>query len=85
MTGLLSLAQTAIGCGVGLLVADKIRSSKRQTTAIAMISVALASAVPAIVGYVSSHVNAPESKRGMRKRLRSIREDSGMHDEAETF
>lgn len=85
MTGLLTLAHTAIGCGVGLLIADKIRSTRRQTTAIAMISVALASAVPVVVSYVTSHLNAPESKRGVRKRLRSIREDSGLHDEAHVF
>ncbi|HEY5893440.1 MAG TPA: hypothetical protein VIT91_09435 [Chthoniobacterales bacterium] len=85
MTGLLSLAHTAIGCGVGLLVADKINSNKRQATAIALISVALASAVPVVVNYVTCHLNAPESHRGVKKRLRSIREDSGLHDEAHVF
>jgi hypothetical protein len=76
MSGLFSLAQTAIGCGIGLLLADKLRQRK-QSTAITLFSVAIASAVPVIATYVASRVNAPESNRGMRNRLRSIREDGG--------
>ena len=82
MSGLFSLAQTAIGCGVGLLIADKLRKRK-QTTAITLFSVALASVVPVIATYIVSRVNDPESKRGMRNRLRSIREDSGWNEEAD--
>lgn len=82
MAGLFSLAQTAIGCGVGLLIADKLRKRK-QTTAITLFSVALASVVPVIATYIVSRVNDPESKRGMRNRLRSIREDSGWNEEAD--
>lgn len=83
MSGLFSLAQTAIGCGVGLLIADKLRK-KKLTTAITLFSVALASAVPVVTTYIVSRVNAPNSKRGMRKRLRSIREDSGWDNDADT-
>ncbi len=76
MSGLFSLAQTAVGCGVGLLLADKLRKQK-QTTAITLFSVALASAVPVLASYIASRVNAPTTKRGVRNRLRSIREDRG--------
>ncbi len=82
MAGLFSLAQTAIGCGVGLLIADKLRK-KKQTTAITLFSVAVASVVPVIVTYVVSRTHGPESNRGMRKRLRSIREDSGWDEETD--
>ena len=82
MTGLFSVAQTAIGCGVGLLIADKLRQ-KKQTTAITLFSIAVASAIPVVVTYVVSKLNAPESKRGMRKRLRTIREDGGWDEEAQ--
>ncbi len=82
MSGLFSLAQTAIGCGVGLLIADKLRK-KKQTTAITLFSIAIASAIPVVVTYVVSQVNAPESNRGMRKRLRTIREDGGWDEEAQ--
>ena len=82
MSGLFSLAQTAIGCGVGLLIADKLRKRK-QTTAITLFSVALASVVPVIATYIVSRVNDPESKRGVRNRLRSIRENSGWNEEAD--
>lgn len=80
MSGLFSLAQAAIGCGVGLLIADKLKKNK-QTTVITLFSVALASVVPVVATYIASQVNAPESKRSVRKRLRSIREDSGWDDE----
>jgi len=82
MAGLFSLAQAAIGCGVGLLIADKLKKNK-QTTVITLFSVALASVVPVVATYIASQVNAPESKRGVRKRLRSIREDSGWDEEAD--
>ena len=81
MSGLFSLAQTAIGCGIGLLIADKL-PRRKQLTAITLFSIAVASAVPVIATYVASQVNAPNSNRGMRKRLRSIREDGGWDNEA---
>lgn len=81
MSGLFSLAQTAVGCGIGLLIADKLRQRK-QTTAITLFSIALASSIPVITTYILSHVNAPGSNRSMRKRLRTIREDGGWDNEA---
>ena len=77
MEGLLSLARTAFGLGVGMLIAEKVRHPFRQPTAIALVSVGALAAVPFLVKLAMERINRPESDRGSRNRLRSIRDDSG--------
>jgi hypothetical protein len=77
LDGLLTLARTAVGLGIGMLVADKIRRPIRQATAIALVSVGALAAVPLVVRAAMERINRPESERGSRNRLRSIRGDSG--------
>jgi hypothetical protein len=77
LDGLLSLARTAFGLGIGMLVADKVRRPFRQATAIALVSVGALAAVPLLVKVAMERINRPESERGSRNRLRSIRDDSG--------
>ena len=83
--GLLTISQTAIGCGIGILLADKISENKRNTAAVAMLLLAIATTAPAIVGVVADLINGPRSRLGMKRRLRSIREDSGLHAEEEVL
>jgi ABC-type molybdate transport system permease subunit len=82
---LLTIAQTAIGCGIGILFADKISENKRNTAAVAMLLLAIATTAPALVGVVADLINGPRTKLGMKRRLRSIREDSGLHAEEEVL
>lgn len=82
-TSLLAITQTAVGCGIGLLIAGKLGRPAQKTTATTMISVGALLALPVLVGAVIRAVNRPESARGMRRRLDSIRGDSGFPDEAE--
>jgi hypothetical protein len=82
---LLTISQAAIGCGMGILIADKISKNKRNATAMAMLALATAMTVPALVGVVADLINGPQSRRGVRRRLRSIREDSGLHHEEEVL
>jgi len=82
-TSLLAITQTAVGCGIGLLIAGKLGRPAQKTTATTMISVGALLALPALVGMVTRVMNRPESERGMRRRLESIRQDSGFPDEAE--
>jgi hypothetical protein len=84
-TSLLAVTQTAVGCGIGLLIAGKLGRPAQKTTATTMISVGALLALPALVGMIVRTVNRPESARGMRRRLDSIRQDSGFPDEAEIF
>jgi hypothetical protein len=48
-----------------------------------MLLLAIATTAPALVGVIAELINGPRSKLGMRRRLRSIREDSGLHAEEE--
>jgi hypothetical protein len=77
LDGLLSLARTAFGLGIGMLIADKVRHPFRQATAIALVSVGALATVPLLVKVAMERINRPESERGSRNRLRSIRDDSG--------
>jgi F0F1-type ATP synthase assembly protein I len=76
LDSLLVLTRTAFGLGIGMLVADKIKHPVRQATAIALISLGVLAAVPSVVKAAMERINRPESERGSRNRLRSIRGDN---------
>ena len=82
---LLTISQAAIGCGIGILLADKISENKRNSAAIAMLALATATTVPTVVGILADLINGPQSRLGVRRRLRSIREDSGLHQQEEVL
>ncbi|CAN5452517.1 hypothetical protein BH18VER1_BH18VER1_06380 [soil metagenome] len=82
---LLVLTRTAFGLGIGMLVADKINRPVRQATAIALMAVGGLAAVPLLVKVAMERINRPESERGSRNRLRSIRGDSGYHDDNDAY
>jgi hypothetical protein len=77
VTPLLVLTRTAIGLGLGILIADKIKPSLRQATAISLLTVGALAAAPWLVRITIGQINRPESEWGSRARLRSIRGDSG--------
>jgi hypothetical protein len=77
LDGLLVLTRTAVGLGIGMLMADKIKRPVRQAAAIALVSVGALAAVPFLVKVALERINRPESDRGSRARLHSIRGDSG--------
>lgn len=85
LDGLLSLARTAFGLGIGMLIADKVRHPFRQATAVALVSVGVLAAVPLLVKVAMERINRPESERGSRNRLRSIRDDSGYRSDTDAF
>ena len=85
LDGLMVLARTAFGLGIGMLVADKVRRPFRQATAIALVSVGALAAVPLLVKVALERINRPDSERGSRNRLRSIRDDSGYPTETDVY
>ncbi len=85
LDGLLVLTRTAFGLGLGMLVADRIRRPVRQATGIALVSVGALAAVPFLVKIALERINRPESERGSRNRLRSIRGDSGYPSENDVY
>jgi len=74
---LLILTRTAIGLGLGILIADKIRPPVRQAAAITLLAIGALAAAPWLVKITIGQINRPESEWGSRARLRSIRGDSG--------
>lgn len=85
LDGLFLLTRGALGLGIGMLVADKIKRPVRQATGIALVSVGALAAVPLLVRAAMDRINRPESERGSRNRLRSIRGDSGYQDENDAY
>jgi ABC-type molybdate transport system permease subunit len=83
VAALLTVSQAAIGCGIGILLADKFTEGKRNAAAVAMLCLAILTTAPAIVGAVADLVSGPQSKLGVRRRLRSIREGAGLETEEE--
>ena len=74
---LLVLTRTAIGLGLGMLVAEKMKPQLRQATAIALLAIGALAAAPWLVKIAIGQINRPESEWGSRARLRSIRGASG--------
>ncbi len=84
-TGLVAITQATLGCGVGLLVAAHMRPTARRTAAVTMLTVGLISTLPIAYQLFAQCVNRPDSRRLMKRRLESIRDDSGLPDDAEIF
>jgi hypothetical protein len=61
---LLTISQAAIGCGIGILLADKVTENKRNTAAIGMLCMAIASTAPALVGVVLDLINGHNQNLG---------------------
>jgi hypothetical protein len=79
----LIVTQTAVGCALGLLLAGKIGRPAQKTTAATLLGVGALLALPALIDVVSDAINGPGSERGERRRLDSIRTDSGLTDDAD--
>lgn len=84
LDGLLILTRAAFGLGIGMLVAEKIKRPMRHAAAITLVSLGALAAVPLLVKVALERINRPESDRGSRKRLRSIR-DQGYGSEMEFY
>jgi hypothetical protein len=80
-TSLLAVTQTAVGCGIGLLIAGKLRRPTQKVTAASLFSIGFLLALPVVVQVAVRTWNAPSSARGVRRSLDSIRGDSGVMDE----
>ncbi len=82
---LLILTRTAIGLGLGILIADKIRPPVRQAAAVTLLAIGALAAAPWLVKITIGQINRPESEWGSRARLRSIRGDSGYSSDNDIY
>jgi hypothetical protein len=79
------VTRTAIGLGLGILMADKIKPPLRQAAAIALVAIGALAAAPWLVKITVGQINRPESEWGSRARLRSIRGDSGYSSDNDIY
>lgn len=84
-SSLLAVTQTAVGCGLGLLLGGKMSRSAQKTTAFTVLGIGALLALPSIVEAVTNIISGPGTERGTRRRLDSIRHDSGLPDDAEIY
>ncbi|PYL70301.1 MAG: hypothetical protein DMF28_00095 [Verrucomicrobia bacterium] len=82
---LLVVTRTAIGLGLGILMADKIKPPLRQAAAIALVAIGALAAAPWLVKITLGQINRPESEWGSRARLRSIRGDPGYSSDNDIY
>jgi hypothetical protein len=82
--GILTVTRTAIGLGIGMLLADRIKRPARNVAAIALVSIGAIAAAPFFVKLALEQVGR-RTDWGSRARLRSIRSDSGYRSEADAF
>ena len=82
---LLVLTRTAFGLGLGMLMADKIKRPIRRAAAVTLLSVGTLAALPFFLKLALEQLNRPESERGSRARLQSIRGDSGFRSETNIY
>ncbi len=80
---LATITQTALSCGVGILLASKLQRNAQRNTALAMLSVGALATLPLVFEIVSRRWLGPTTERGMRRKLDSIRQDSGWSEDAE--
>jgi hypothetical protein len=83
VTGISAISQVAVGLGVGLLIAEKLETTARQRTAIVLIGAGVAAVIPFVAGIYDRVSHRVESRRGMQRRLDSLREDVGFPNEDE--
>jgi len=82
---LLSVSQATIACAFGILLGSRLDKKNQATVALGLMVVAVATFVPAIGAVIVDLINGPRSKLGVRRRLRSIREGSGLHEEEQLY
>jgi len=85
VTSLVTVTQTAVGCGIGLLLARRLGRVAQRNTALALFAVGAVSVAPLILDLISRRRNRPGSERVMRRRLESIRHDAGISEDVEIF
>lgn len=67
-------APTLLGAAAGLILGEMMHPSARKGIAIGLAALGVAAVVPIAVGGIVRKVNGPETARGVRRRLRGIRD-----------
>ena len=84
-TIVIAIIQTGVGCAFGLILGGRMPRPARKATAASLFSVGALLAIPGLLGVIFRAWNRPESARGARRRLDTIRADSGLPEEADVY
>lgn len=76
------VAPALLGTAAGLLLGEMMHRGARRGLAFGLLALGVAALTPFTVGEIKQRINAPGTKRGAQRRLRSIREAGavGMDD-----
>jgi len=84
-TSVAAAAEMAVGVGAGLLVADQLGKNARQRLGIVVLLAGLAATVPLLIGAgVRVNRELGEGRR-TRRRLETIRHDSGFPEDGDFY
>lgn len=67
-------APALLGTAAGLLLGELMHRGARRGIAFGLLALGIAAITPYTVGEIKQRINSPATKRGARRRLRSIRE-----------
>lgn len=73
-------APTVLGVAAGILLGDMMHRGARRPVAFSLACLGMAALTPTVVGAVKNKVSGPQTARGSRRTLDSIR-NAGMLDE----
>lgn len=78
VSGTIAVTQAAAGCGLGLLLADKMSKKARRRTSAMLLTAGVMIAVPVVASFVMRLRNRPHSRSHAQRQLESIREGEGL-------
>ncbi len=67
-------APALLGTAAGLILGEVMHANARRGVAIGLAALGVAALMPLAVGGLINKVNGPESRRGVQRRLRGIRD-----------
>lgn len=76
----LAIAPAAVGCGVGLLLADRMNSTRRHGLASSLFSLGALATLPLVIDYVNRTLDHPRFERGSQRRIERIRDSGAFPD-----
>jgi len=77
VSGTIAITQAAAGCGLGLLLADKMSKKARRRTSAMLLTAGVMIAVPVVASFAMRLRNRPNSRRRAQRELESIRGGEG--------
>ena len=84
-TYLAAAAEMAVGVGAGLLVADQLGKGARQRLGVVVLLAGLAATIPLLIGAGVRFNRELGEGRRTRRRLETIRHDSGFAEDGEFY